>query len=214
MPTPGTARHVSFASVAGPAQQHVIRHETEAMNSRVLILPGIGNSGPEHWQSRWETSYPSFMRVEQRDWEHPVRDEWLDVLEKTVARVGSNTVLVAHSLACVLVAHWAVKTNLRIKGALLVALPDPEGPHFPTEAVGFSPLPLKPLTFPSIVVASINDPYGSAEFARSAASAWGSRFVNIGPAGHINSKSGLGEWNEGFLLLQQLAAYNARHALP
>lgn len=176
------------------------------MNSTVLILPGIGNSAPEHWQSFWGKSNPSFVRVQQRDWDHPVCSEWLAALETTVARVGANAVLVAHSLACVLVAHWAEKTNLRIKGALLVAIPNPDGPNFPTEAVGFSPLPRKPLTFPSIVVASTNDPYGSVEFARSAASAWGSRFVNIGPAGHINSKSGFGEWNEGFLLLEELAA--------
>lgn len=87
-----------------------------------------------------------------------------------------------------------------------MAAPDPDGPHFPKEAIGFSPLPLKPLVFPSIVVASTNDPYGEVEFARSAASARGSRFVNAGPAGHINSKSGFGEWNEGLLLLQQLVA--------
>ena len=176
------------------------------MNSTVLILPGIGNSDPGHWQSLWERANPSFVRVQQHDWEHPVCNEWLDVLEETVARVGANAVLVAHSLACALVAHWAVNTNLRIKGALLVALPNPDGPNFPKEAVGFSPLPLKPLTFPSIVVASTNDPYGSVEFAMSAASAWGGRFVNIGSAGHINSRSGFGEWNDGFLLLKQLAA--------
>ena len=176
------------------------------MNSPVLILPGIGNSGPEHWQSIWEKADPSFVRVQQRDWDHPSCIEWLDVLEESVKRAGANVVLVAHSLACALVAHWAVRTRLKIKGALLVALPNPDGPNFPKEAVGFSPLPMKLLPFPSTVVASANDPYGSVEFARSAASAWGSRFVNIGPAGHINSKSGLGKWNEGLSLLQQLAA--------
>jgi uncharacterized protein len=183
-----------------------MQHETENMSSTVLILPGIGNSDSEHWQSLWEKANPSFARVQQRDWDHPVCSEWLDVLEKSVARADANVVLVAHSLACALVAHWAARTNLGIKGALLVASPNPDGPNFPKEAVGFSPLPLKPLRFPSIVVASTNDPYGSVEFAKSAASAWGSRFVSIGPAGHINSKSGLGEWNEGFSLLQQLAA--------
>lgn len=182
-----------------------MRHEAEAMNSTVLILPGIGNSGPEHWQSLWEQANPSFVRVQQRDWDHPVCSEWLDVLGQTVARVGGNAVLVAHSLACLLVAHWAAITHLSIQGALLVAPPNPNGPNFPKEAVGFSLLPLKSLPFSSIVAASTNDPYGSVEFARSAASAWGSRFVNIGPAGHINSESGLGEWNEGLLLLQQLA---------
>ena len=145
------------------------------MNSPVLILPGIGNSGPEHWQSLWEETNSSFVRVQQRDWDHPSCIEWLDVLEESVKRAGANVVLVAHSLACALVAHWAVRTRLKIKGALLVALPNPDGPNFPQEAVGFSPLPMKPLPFPSTVVASANDLYGSVEFARSAASAWGSR---------------------------------------
>lgn len=176
------------------------------MSSTILILPGIGNSDPEHWQSLWGKANPAFARVQQRDWDHPVCSEWLDVLEKSVARAGANVVLVAHSLACALVAHWAAQTDLSIKGALLVALPNPDSLNFPKEAVGFSPLPLKPLAFSSIVVASTNDPYGSVAFARFAATAWGSRFENIGSAGHINSKSGLGEWNEGFSFLQQLAA--------
>lgn len=176
------------------------------MNATVLILPGIGNSGPEHWQSLWERDNPSFTRVQQRDWDRPVCRDWMDVLERSLARSAVNVVLVAHSLACVLVAHWAANTSLTIKGALLVAPPNPDGPGFPKEAVGFAPLPLNPLRFPSVVVASSNDPYGSLEFARSAASAWGSRFVNIGPAGHINSESGLGGWKEGFSLLQQLVA--------
>ena len=182
-----------------------MRHETEAMNTTALILPGIGNSGPVHWQSLWEAANPGFVRVQQRDWDNPVCEEWLAVLETYVAPVGANAVLVAHSLACVLVAHWAAKTKHKVKGALLVAPPNPDGPNFPKEAVGFSPLPLKPFAFPSIVVASTDDPYGNVDFAKSCASAWGSRFVSVGAAGHINSKSSLGEWHEGFALFQQLA---------
>lgn len=176
------------------------------MNATALILPGIGNSGPDHWQSRWEKTAPSFVRIQQRDWDHPVCEEWMEVLENTLSSLGANVVLVAHSLACALVAHWAEKTRLNIKGALLVAPPNPDGPNFPKEAVGFSPLPMSSFTFPSIVVASTNDPYGNLEFAESVASSWGARFVNIGHAGHINSNSGLGEWNEGFSLFKQLAA--------
>jgi uncharacterized protein len=183
-----------------------MRHETKAMNTTALILPGIGNSGPDHWQSLWEAANPSFVRVQQRDWDSPVCEEWLEVLEKTVARFGVGAVLIAHSLACLLVAHWAVRTHLKVKGALLVAPPNPDGPDFPIEATGFSPLPIKPFTFPSIVVASSNDPYGNLEFAKSCALAWGSRFVGAGAVGHINSNSGLGEWREGFSLFQQLAA--------
>jgi hypothetical protein len=170
----------------------------------VLILPGMGSSGPSHWQSLWEETNPSFVRVQQRDWERPVCSEWLETLEQSVARAGANSVLVAHSLACLLVAHWAAWTSRRIKGALLVAPPNPEASGFPKEALGFSPVPLRPLPFRSIVVASTDDPYGSLEYAKTTASAWGSRFVSIGAAGHINASSGFGAWNEGFTLLRQL----------
>jgi len=176
------------------------------MNATALLLPGIGNSGPEHWQSLWEGTNPSFVRIQQRDWDNPVCNEWSEVLESTLSRLGSDVVIVAHSLACALVAHWTVNTKQIVRGALLVAPPNPDGPSFPKEAVGFSPMPLRSLPFPSIVVASSNDPYGSLEFAKSTATAWGSRFVSIGAAGHINSQSGLGEWNEGFSLFKQLAA--------
>lgn len=175
------------------------------MKITALMLPGIGNSNADHWQSLWEKANPSFVRVQQADWDNPVCEEWLEVLEQQVAQSGEHVVLIAHSLACVLVAHWAAKTTLRIKGALLVAPPNPDRVNFPKQAVGFSPLPLKPFAFPSIVVASSNDPYGSLDFAKMCASAWGSRFVSIGAAGHINSASGLGEWQEGYSLLQQLA---------
>ena len=177
----------------------------DAMNTTALILPGIGNSGPAHWQSLWETTNPNFVRVQQRDWDRPVCEEWLGVLEKSAARSGVGTVLVAHSLACLLVAHWAARTHLKVKGALLVAPPNPDGLNFPKEAVGFSPLPIKPFTFPSIVVASSNDPYASPEYAKACALAWGSRFVSAGAVGHINASSGLGQWREGFALLRELA---------
>lgn len=177
----------------------------DTMNTTALILPGIRNSGPAHWQSLWEAKSPTFVRVQQRDWDNPVCEEWLGVLEKSVARTGAGVVLVAHSLACLLVAHWAERAHLKVKGALLVALPNPDGPNFPKEATGFSPIPLEPFTFPSIVVASSNDPYASLEYAKSCALAWGSRFVSAGAVGHISANSGLGEWREGFALFRELA---------
>lgn len=176
------------------------------MNVPTLIIPGIGNSDQAHWQTIWESANPEFVRVQQRDWNRPVCHEWVNVLENAVAKTGESPVLVAHSLGCLCVARWAARTGLQIKGALLVAPPNPEEPGFPSEARGFSPVPWRSFEFPSIVVASSTDPYGSLEFARSCASRWGSRFVNIGPAGHINSASGLGEWAEGFTLYQQLTA--------
>jgi uncharacterized protein len=178
----------------------------DALNTHVLILPGIGNSGPEHWQTRWESANTAFRRVAQRDWENPVRAEWEAELERAAALSGPDTVLVAHSLACLLVAHWSARTRQRIKAALLVAVPDPDGPAFPVEAIGFSNVPLHPLPFRSIVVASTNDPYGSVTHSQECAAAWGSQLVTIGAAGHINASSGLDSWQEGHRLLRKLMA--------
>jgi predicted alpha/beta hydrolase family esterase len=176
------------------------------VNVPTLILPGIGNSDQAHWQTLWESANSVCVRVQQRDWNRPACDEWVNGLEKAVAEIGEGPVLVAHSLGCLCVAHWAAHTSLKIKGALLVAPPNPEKASFPSDATGFSPVPLRLFSFPSIVVASSNDLYGSLEFARSCAGKWGGRFVNIGPAGHINSASGLGEWAEGLTLYQELTA--------
>lgn len=174
----------------------------------VLILPGFGNSGPQHWQSQWQAAEPAFHRLAQRDWEHPVCLEWQAVLEQAVTDAGSEVVLVAHSLGCLLVAHWAVHSKQQIRGALLVAVPDPAGPEFPAQASGFAPVPMQPLPFPSIVVASSDDPYGSIDHVRACANAWGSRRVEIGAAGHINAASGLGDWQQGFDLLRNLTHGN------
>jgi uncharacterized protein len=174
------------------------------VKTNVLILPGIGSSGLRHWQTLWEQLNPSFKRVEQRDWETPVCSDWVENLEQAVAQSGPDTVLVAHSMACLLVAQWAARTTRPIRGALLVAVPDPASPCFPDGARGFAPLPPKRLAFPSIVVASSNDPYASLDFSRRCAGQWGSRFITIGDAGHVNADSGFGEWPEGFELLKTL----------
>ena len=183
----------------------------------VLILPGYGGSGAAHWQTRWERLYPDFRRVEERDWDAPERGEWVAALEAAVRAAGSGTILVAHSLACLQVAHWALgsvegfggedsrsPSPSLIRAALLVAPPDPLGPNFPEAATGFSPLPLRPLPFPALVVGSSNDPYATSEFTESCARAWEARFVSVGPLGHINAGSGLGDWDEGMELLESL----------
>lgn len=176
------------------------------MSIRSIILPGIGNSDPEHWQSRWQQSGAADSRIEQDDWENPTCTDWIARLEVTVRAAGPDTILIAHSLSCLLVAHWASSTGLGIRGALLVAPPDPDGSAFPSQARGFGGLPQTALGFKSILVASADDPYAGIEFAQACATAWGSEFVNIGKAGHINSASGLGAWPEGQALLKRLIA--------
>jgi predicted alpha/beta hydrolase family esterase len=175
------------------------------MDHPVFVVPGIGNSGPLHWQSVWETEHPDWRRLIVEDWNQVACDDWVSAIERQVAENGDDTVIVAHSLGCLAVAHWATRHARRIRGALLVAVPDPSTPAFPASAAtGFAPLPSKRLPFPTLVVASSNDPYGSADHARRCAKAWGSELVEVGEKGHLNSDSKLGDWPEGFRLLQSL----------
>lgn len=174
----------------------------------VLLLPGLGNSGPEHWQSVWERQDPACVRIVQEEWDRPRCADWVLRLDEAVLKRGGDLLLVGHSSACALVAHWAERAEAeqlrKVRGALLVAPSDPEGPHYPPESTGFAPVPLAPLPFPSTVVASDDDPYITVERAREYATAWGSRYVLFAGLGHINSASGVGGWSEGWALLQEL----------
>lgn len=174
------------------------------MQTRVLVLPGLFNSGPEHWQSHWEEGDRSFFRVMQRDWDTPRREEWVATLDAAVDAHGPHVVLVAHSTACALVAFWSAATSRKVRGALLVAPSDTEASSYPHGPTGWRPMPLNAFSFPSIVVASSDDEYCTVDRAKTFATAWGSRYVEIGPAGHINSASGLGAWPVGRSLLDDL----------
>lgn len=171
----------------------------------VLVLPGHGNSGPQHWQTLWELRHSDWQRVNLNNWDSPVCEEWVRALEVAVEACPSPPLLVAHSLACLLVAHWAHRSAIVPKGAFLVAVPDPQSASFPPTAHGFVPVPMVSFAFRSLVVASANDPFGSPAHAKHCAMAWGSTFVDIGQAGHINPESGYGEWKEGYALFQKLA---------
>ena len=170
----------------------------------IFTLPGLYNSGPQHWQTYWEKEY-GFTRINQRDWNTPDIEDWINNIDSIVARhQAKQVVLVAHSAACCALANWAGKFKRKIKGALLVAPSDTEAPSYPAGTVGFKPMSLDPLGFPSIVIASNNDEYVSLERARYFADRWGSEFAFICKAGHINSDSKLGNWAVGYQLLQRL----------
>ncbi|MDB5025993.1 MAG: alpha/beta hydrolase [Mucilaginibacter sp.] len=172
--------------------------------STILTLPGIGGSGPQHWQTLWEDEY-GFTRIEQRDWETPTRADWVANIQKVVSGYDPKAViLVGHSAVCGAIVEWTQQYPTKIKGALLVAPADPEAETFPGGAHGFAPMPLAALPFPSIVVASANDYFASVERTKQFARAWGSEHVNVGQAGHINVSSGFGQWNRGLEILKKL----------
>jgi len=173
----------------------------------VLILPGWDNSGPGHWQSLWEAEHPAYRRVMQSDWTTPNRADWVATLDRAVLAHGDDVVLVAHSLGCILTAHWASEHGRAIRGALLVAPGDLDrrsGPDASGWSASWRPVPLARLPFPSILVGSMDDPYCTAERAAFFAASWGSRYVNIGAHGHINVAAGFGPWPQGAALLKEL----------
>lgn len=170
-----------------------------------LLIPGLGNSGPAHWQTYFEASAPTFRRVEQKDWDTPACADWVDTLEQAVAEVDPATVvLIGHSLGCTAIAHWATRYKKTIKGAMLVAPSDVEAPQYTFPTTGFAPIPLARLPFPTIVVASANDKWVSLARAQFFAEHWGRTLVNLGNAGHINVDSGHTNWDEGLAMLNRL----------
>lgn len=171
---------------------------------KILTIPGLFSSGPDHWQTHWERTLPNIERIHQRDYENAVCSEWVETIQNVAAESGNEVVLVGHSCGSIAIAHWAKKYDAHIAGAMLVGPSDVEQPDFPKNAIGFAPVPLEPLPFPTIVVASSDDPYVSLERATYFASCWRSTLVNIGPAGHINTASGHGSWPAGIDILKGL----------
>lgn len=169
-----------------------------------ITLPGIGNSGAAHWQTYWERADKSFVRFSPTSWDQPDLNDWMTALDQAVAASEEPPILVAHSLACLLVAHWQAHSSLPILAALLVAVPDPKSKVFPREASSFGPASLGPLRFPARIVASENDPYGSPAYTRETARAWQVPVTFVGAVGHINGAAGLGEWREGKAILADL----------
>ena len=181
------------------------RHNS-TIDGMALVVPGIGNSGPRHWQTLWEQQHPRWQRVQQRDWDRPVLTEWLPALESALAGISAPAVLIAHSMGCLLVAHWAQQASVPVRAALLVAPPDPRSPAFPASARGFETVPSGRLPFPTLLVASSNDPFGSVDYAKQCATSWGSAFAEAGAIGHINAESEIGAWPAGLVLLERLLA--------
>jgi predicted alpha/beta hydrolase family esterase len=175
-------------------------------DKRVLILPGWQNSGPGHWQSRWEDLY-GYTRVEQADWDWPRRGDWMSRLDEVLLDGSRPALLVAHSLGCHLVAAWAAHSRhtQRVQAALLVAPPDLEREDIPPQVSTWRPTVRARLPFPAALLYSDDDPYCAPTRAQAMAADWGAAASNVGAAGHINGGSGLGDWPAGLAHLTQLA---------
>jgi predicted alpha/beta hydrolase family esterase len=174
---------------------------------RVLILPGWQGSGPDHWQSRWQQQH-GYTRVEQHDWQRPLRGDWTARLQDVLLADARPALLVAHSLGCLLAAWWAAHSShtARVTGAVLVAPPEIERDDLRQTLPGWSPPARQRLPFRTIVVGSSDDPCACPAWTSQLAQDWGAALYHVGACGHINAVSALGDWDEGHALLRSLTS--------
>jgi predicted alpha/beta hydrolase family esterase len=184
----------------------------------ILLVPGLGDSGPDHWQTHWERELDDCARVDLGSWDEPHRNAWVNRLNLAIHRAGRPVILVAHSLGCHAVAWWneyeRPAADGPVRGALLVAPPEVEGNGVDGRLARFAPVMRTALPFPSIVAASRNDPFVGFDRARRLARIWRSRFVDAGWLGHVNADSGIHGWPFGQFLLRQLRSVAAPLAQP
>lgn len=170
----------------------------------ILIIPGYTNSGPDHWQTRWEKKLSTARRVQQAEWSKPVREDWVASLIKHVDEATKPVVLVAHSLGVPTAVHAIPHIKDKVVGGFFVAPPDVLDETIrPKHLMTFGPYPRERLPFPVITIASRNDPFSKFKSAEDIAATWGSLLIDAGEAGHINTKSGHGPWPEGTMVFTQ-----------
>ena len=153
---------------------------------RLLIVPGLHDSGPAHWQSWLQAQYRDSLRVRQRDFGDPQLDRWAARIGAVLDHAGGGQrwIAVAHSFGCLALArHLALAPESPIAAALFVAPAEPD-----KFGVG-TLLPQRPLSVPSTLVASDSDPWmhaastrlwaGLCQCARSSRVGRASSFVRI-----------------------------------
>lgn len=205
---------------------------------RLLIVPGLNGSGPEHWQTRLEQSHPRAARVAVPDWSHADLDTWANAIGQTLAResapppVARSRVLpadplarlrphdesprgaapmwiaVAHSFGCLALAHYLLRGSVGLDAVLLVAPANPERFDIPEGLLD------RALPVGSTLVFSRNDPWMTEADARYLGRRWGSELVDAGEAGHINPASGHGPWPLAHQLVQQQSQLLAQRRRP
>ncbi|MGI8771724.1 MAG: RBBP9/YdeN family alpha/beta hydrolase [Acidobacteriaceae bacterium] len=181
-------------------------HARDFVLPRILMQPGWQNSGPQHWQTLWERRLGSAAsRVEQRDWFHPDKEEWLAALKAYVVAEERPAVILAHSMGCIATAMLLANGGMeksRIAAAVLVAPADTERPGEEAALSNFAPIPNCALGVPTLVIASSDDPYCPVERARAFVDAWQADLHILANAGHINAESGFGPWPDGWQLVE------------
>jgi predicted alpha/beta hydrolase family esterase len=173
---------------------------------RLLVIPGLHDSGPAHWQTWLEGQYlRRAHRVRQDDWERPDLARWADRIRETLARhPRSRWVAVAHSFGCLALLRYLLEADRGgtrdcvVQGALLVAPADPEKFGVSSE------LAQSRLDVPTVLLASETDPWMRFESACAWSRVWGSQLVSLGDVGHINTEAGFGPLPQAKTLIETM----------
>lgn len=182
---------------------------------RLLVVPGLRDSGPAHWQSWLQAQFRDSRRVVQRDWHAPELERWSARIASTLERAGPGPwVAAAHSFGCLALVHHLAQQRARgvaspLRGVLLVAPADPARFGIAEQ------LPQGALPVSSVLVGSQSDPWMSVSQAHRWSQRWGSHWVNLGDAGHINAEAGFGPLpmaRRWVLAMSQLLARERRAA--
>ena len=162
-----------------------------------VFVPGYGNSVNGHWQELWYHEMENSYWVDQKNWDNPVCSVWVETFNTLIQSIKEPIFLITHSLGGNTVIEWSRLYTASIIGAFFVVFPDVQGKNLPKEIIGYENPPLGKLPFPSVAIASTNDPYSTIERTIFFAEKWGSRVITVGDAGHVNVDAGFGHWPEG-----------------
>lgn len=182
-----------------------------------IIVPGVGGSDQNHWQSWLQRQLLSCSRVQQQDWNKPLLQKWIENFVTSISKIEGSIQVVAHSFGClttVAALHQHPELAKKIKNLILVAPANPSrfGENgFARDSIGnyadfFHSIKLN---IPTHMIISENDPWLSFENANTLAQAWNIQPINLGQVGHINVDSGFGPFPEiyDYLIAEQNHRY-------
>ncbi|MFE3953490.1 RBBP9/YdeN family alpha/beta hydrolase [Nocardia sp. NPDC059091] len=184
---------------------------SETTTPTVVIVPGLRDHVPDHWQTRLADQLDRVRTVPPLERDKLSCAARVAALDAVLTEIDGPVVLVAHSAGVMITVRWAQQSARPVQGALLATPPDFETPlpdGYPSreelDANGWTPIPWRRLPFPSIVAASTTDPLATYRRVSGMAEAWGSRLVDLGDVGHLNPASGYGDWPRAAELLREL----------
>jgi uncharacterized protein len=173
----------------------------------ILLVSGYGGSGPDHWQTWFESQLPDTIRVSEINNTTLDLPAWAATVRWEINRASAPVWIVAHGFGCLAAVQAASDYSERVAGAMLVA------PFDPDNVRATALLPETPLEFPSIIVSSTNNPHMRSDRAAFWAAFWNSSFVSVGAAGGIDPASGFGPWPQGLELLDHLKTSSIPHVV-